>query len=331
MLFPSKTRVRKRQQGYIMMTLLLMIALMMIFTAAILPEITFEIKRDREQEMIHRGVQYSRAIRAYYKKFGRYPAKIEDLENTNQQRFLRKRYKDPLTNKDFRLLHFGEAKLALNGMGAGMIAGASPVGMNAPGGLTQTGGFAQPSAFGANSAFGTNSTFGANTTSTFGQNTQVMNQTAAGNASPAGSDATQPGTPVSEMSTSPGGSSSITSGGFGSSTSGSTNTTFGGAPIVGVASLSKDLTIRIFDKKKKYNEWQFVYDPTMDRGFLITTPYQQQIGFGFTGTPNLNNQINGSNATGDRSGSPSGLQNSPSPMNNGLGNPNQPTDVPLQQ
>ena len=69
-----------------MLTLLLMMALMTIFAAAILPEITFEIKRDREEEMIHRGVQYSRAIRAYYKKFGRYPAKIEDLENTNQLR-----------------------------------------------------------------------------------------------------------------------------------------------------------------------------------------------------------------------------------------------------
>ena len=38
-----------------MLTLLLMIALMTIFAAAILPEITFEIKRDREEEMIHRG------------------------------------------------------------------------------------------------------------------------------------------------------------------------------------------------------------------------------------------------------------------------------------
>ena len=65
-----------------------------------LPSITFDIKRDREEEMIHRGVQYSRAIRAYYKKFGRYPTKIEDLENTNNLRFLRKRYKDPMNCKN---------------------------------------------------------------------------------------------------------------------------------------------------------------------------------------------------------------------------------------
>ena len=70
---------RRSEHGYILLTLLLIIALMIIGAAVILPSITFEIKRDREEEMIHRGVQYSRAIRAYYKKFGRYPAKLEDL------------------------------------------------------------------------------------------------------------------------------------------------------------------------------------------------------------------------------------------------------------
>jgi type II secretory pathway pseudopilin PulG len=327
----SQVRWRRGDQGYIMLTLLLIMALMIIFTAVIVPEITFEIKRDREQEMIHRGVQYSRAIRAYYKKFGRYPAKIEDLENTSQQRFLRKRYKDPLTNKDFRLLHYGEAKLSLNGMGGGMIPGANPIGGAA--GLNGPGGFAQPSAFGANnSAFGGNSNgFGANSTSTFGQGSQTMNQTAAGDPSQAGgSDTTSAGT----SATAGNGTTGATQTGFGSSTSSGdklSGATFGGAPIVGVASLSKDPTIRIFDKKKKYNEWQFVYDPTLDRGLLITTPYQQQTGFGVTGTPNLNNQINGSNGISGGFGSSSGMQSTPPPSNNGLGNPSQPTDAPLQQ
>ncbi len=288
-----------------MMMLLLIIALMTIFAAAILPEITFEIKRDREEEMIHRGVQYSRAIRAYYKKFGRYPAKIEDLENTNQLRFLRKRYKDPLTNKDFRMLHFGEAKLSLNAMG---IAGASPIGSTGP--VTGAPGFSQTPALGGNSGFGATSNSG------FGQ---TENQPANGNASQTGSgasDANSPGTPAAEISDS----------------GGLSNTTFGGAPIVGVASVSKDPTIRIFDKKKKYNEWQFVYDPTMDRGLLITTPYQQQIGFGVMGTPNLNNQINGPNAGGNSGfGSPNGMQNTNPPANSGFGNSNQPTDTPVQQ
>ena len=302
----SQISRRQAEQGYIMLTLLLIIALMTIFAAAILPEITFEIKRDREEEMIHRGVQYSRATRAYYKKFGRYPAKIEDLENTSQLRFLRKRYKDPLTNKDFRLLHFGEAKLSLNGMG--MIAGASQIGSTGP--LSGAPGFSQAPGLAGNSALGATSNSG------FGQ---TQTQPAAGNAGQPASDATD--------SNSPGTAAEDSSGSGGLS-----NTTFGGAPIVGVASLSKDPTIRIFDKKKKYNEWQFVYDPTMDRGLLIKTPYQQQVGFGVMGTPNLNNQINGRNGAGSSGfGSPNGMQNATPPANSGLGNPNQPTDTPVQQ
>jgi hypothetical protein len=296
-----------------MMTLLLIFALMAIFAAAIVPEITFEMKRDREEEMIHRGVQYSRAIRAYYKKFGRYPAKIEDLENTNQLRFLRKRYKDPLNNKDFRLLHFGEAKLSLNGMG--MIAGASQAG--SVGGLTGAPGFSQSSTFGGNNAFGANSTStlgqGTGMSSGFGQNfgqTTPPDQ----NGQP-GSQAGQGTATVTDTS-----SASGTDSGSGS------GQTFGGMPIVGVASFSKDPTIRLFDKKKKYSEWQFVYDPTLDRGLLIQTPYQQQVGFGFTGTPNLNNQVNGTNA----GSSPAG-QNPPAPANNSFGNSNQPSDTPVQQ
>ena len=312
MLPASQIWRRRNEQGYVMMTLLLIFALMAIFAAAILPEITFSIKRDREEEMIHRGVQYSRAIRAYYKKLGRYPAKIEDLEDTNQLRFLRKRYKDPLTNKDFRLLHFGEAKLSLNGMG--MIPGANSMG--SVGGLTGAPGFAQSSTFGGATAANANPTLGqtAVNTSAFGQN-PGMNA--------GGGEATQAVSNVGQDSTNA--STSSTDSGSGS------EKVFGGMPIVGVASFSKDPTIRIFDKKKKYNEWQFVYDPTMDRGLLITTPYQQQIGFGFTGTPNLNNQINGPNAGSGGSGTSPGMQNTNPPANSGLGNPNQPTDTPVQQ
>jgi type II secretory pathway pseudopilin PulG len=338
--FHLPIRRRRNERGYIMMTLLLIMSLMIIFAAVIVPSITFEIKRDREEEMIHRGVQYSRAIRAYYKKFGRYPAKIEDLQNTNQQRFLRKRYKDPLTNKDFRLLHFGEAKLALNGMPGGMIPGANPIGGN--GSLNGGGGFSQTSPFGGNSAFG------ANSNSAFGQNSQTPNQTAnqttaAGdnNANPSGSDASQPGSDPAQPGSSGLGTPPNQTGPGSNSISGDklSNTSFGGTPIVGVASFSKEPTIRIFDKKKKYNEWQFVYDPTMDRGLLITTPYQQQLqGFGNVGTPNLNGQINGQNGTNNGTNnngfgntfgnSPSGMQNNP---NGGYGNPNQPTNPPQQQ
>src|ERR1700688_4629166 len=89
-----------------------------------LPVVVFQVKRNREEELIHRGVQYSRAMKHFVKKFGRYPTRLEELENTNQVRFLRKRYKDPITGKDFKLLHVGEVQMSF---GAG-IPGATPAG-----------------------------------------------------------------------------------------------------------------------------------------------------------------------------------------------------------
>ena len=281
------------------MTLLLIIAIMGIMAATVVTSIKFDIKRDREEEMIHRGVQYSRAIRAYYKKFGRYPATIENLENTNQMRFLRKRYKDPLTGKDFKLLHFGEAKMGLAGMGGGLIPGASTIGSN--GTLT------------ANSTFGNNSSFG--------------NSNSLGQTSTQKSDSSQAGDASASQSVSPGGNTDASD----QSSSDQSARTFGGMPIVGVASLSKDPTIREFDKKKKYNEWQFVYDPTLDRGLLITTPYQPQLQMFGTGPQNLigpggQAPTPGMGTAAPGTGGLSGSPNSPPPAN-----PNPPTDTPVQQ
>src|SRR5256885_17101043 len=114
----------RSQSGYMLLMLMLVVTLLAIAAAAIVPTMAFQIRRDREEELIHRGVQYSRAVRRYVKKFGRYPTRLEELENTNNLRFLRRQYKDPITGKDFKLLHLGEVQV---NFGAG-IAGA-----NAPG------------------------------------------------------------------------------------------------------------------------------------------------------------------------------------------------------
>ena len=123
---------RTQEEGYVLLTLLLIVALMAIFAMGVIIPVKFENQRDQEQEMIHRGVQYSRAIRAYYKKFGRYPTKLDDLDNTNNLRYLRKHYKDPLNkNQDFRLLHYGEQGVTLGGgfsIGGGSIPEATPAG-----------------------------------------------------------------------------------------------------------------------------------------------------------------------------------------------------------
>jgi type II secretory pathway pseudopilin PulG len=301
---------RKHERGYILLTLLLIIALMIIATAAILPSITFNIKRDREEEMIHRGVQYSRAIRAYYKKLGRYPTKLEDLENTNNMRFLRKRYKDPITGQDFKLLHFGEVKMTFGaGIGGGGINGATSLNGQQPFG-------AQPQA-GANPAGSGFLNSGGGLAGS--QNALGGNQNPAGGSpnSPGGADdnsgdAAQPPQSPNGAPQNPGEHPGVT----GQDQLG--QTTFGGGPIVGVVSASKKDTIREFNHKKKYNEWQFIYDPATDRGGLLMTPNQPPIqGFGQGVAPNLNGQgTNGQNNGGGGNsgfGPSQGMQNNPNP------------------
>jgi hypothetical protein len=99
-------------------------------------------------------------------------------------------------------------------------------------------------------------------------------------------------------------------------------------PIVGVASTSKAPTIRQFDKKKKYNEWSFLYDPSLDRGQLITTPYQPQLQMFGAGPQNVNGPTQ--NPTPGLGTSAPGTTAAPS-GNNTFGNPNQPTGTPVQQ
>src|SRR5690348_10757586 len=109
---------------------MLMVVLMTIGALAVAPLITQQVKRDRENELIHRGVQYARGVKRYFKKFGRYPTRLEDLENTNNMRFLRRRYKDPITGKDFKLVHFGEVQVfPVNNVGTPVGQNGAPPGM----------------------------------------------------------------------------------------------------------------------------------------------------------------------------------------------------------
>lgn len=316
------------EQGYILLTLLLIVALMIIFAAAIAPSIAFDIKRDREQEMIHRGCQYSRAIRAYYRKFGRYPVKLEDLENTNNLRFLRKRYKDPENCKngkcaDFKLLHFGEVQMALS-MGGGQIPGATPVSQMGQ----ANGAFGQSSALGGNTFGGSTlggstlgsspSAFGSSSSSSFGQSQPTTLNSTASDSSQSQPQVAADGTTVTTGAT---GAPTEKTGDNSETTSSGTPQIIGG-PIIGVASLSKDKTIREYNKKKVYKDWVFVYDPTLDQGRLITTPYQPTLQ-SFNAQTNLNGQ-NGQNQNGQngQTGTSSGFGSSfGSPPASSFGNP----------
>jgi type II secretory pathway pseudopilin PulG len=340
----SSSRQTAQEQGYIMLTLMLMVAMLVIAAAVCAPTIAFEIRRDREEEMVHRGVQYTRAIRAYYKKLGRYPTSLKDLDNTNNLRYLRKHYKDPISGQDFKLLHYGDPGVTLGGsFGGAGIAGANTVSQlnaaqsgsafgSSPGGFGggsgtlggssgAGGGFGGGGgSFGGNSSFGGGSSFGGNSNSGFGSNSNNSGNSPGTSQQP---DPTQAGTTSPNDPNAPQNGANGTNSNAGTSNSsafGSPGQTFGGGAIIGVASVSKKDTIREYNKKHKYNEWQFVYDPTLDRGGLITTPYQPQLAMSMQ---NLNGSPNTTNPAGSAFGSPNssgfGQQNGPG-QSSGFGN-----------
>lgn len=194
--FLSREGSASRQAGYAYLVILLALAFLIIAMTRSAPDVAHQIKRDREQELIERGTQYARAIARFYRKFGRYPSRIEELESTNNIRFLRRRYKDPMTPEgEWRFVRFGEARLGSRGGTSGPSSPAGPL-LGAPA-------------------------------------------------------ATIPA-PASGQSSSP------------SQRPSGSGRTFGGGPIVGVASLSTATSIRERDGKTHYNEWEFVYDMTQD-------------------------------------------------------------------
>jgi len=247
---------RRSECGYVLLILLLAVAFLSILSLKVIENFRYQSQRDREEELIHRGCQYTRAVKKYFRKFGRYPTRIEDLESTNRLRFLRKRYKDPMNRdpatgkeRDFKFLHLTDIQSLSNSQ---PVAGFAPVSQITS--EPQTG----PSvANGTTGPQGTQGTLGT------GAAAGAQNQQPTGDqsdTSPAEQDvaAAPPPQPLSQQ-TGPNGTPQV----------------FGGGAIVGVASANKqDKTIREFNKKNHYNQWQFIYDPTTDRGGLAKTPYQ---------------------------------------------------------
>ena len=306
---PISVRRRQRESGAMLLAVLFMMAVLIIVALAVAPSFVMQARRDRELEMIHRGTEYGRAVKKYYKKFGQYPANLEQLQNTNQMRFLRKRYKDPLTKDgEWKLLHYGDIALLLGGANAPGVPGqqvpgqqqVGPLGVspNAGVGVASTGGTDQS----ANTALGAAQQLLQQQpqSGVTGNQPQVTPQQSGGTspyASGAGGAQGQSGFslgPGSGQGTGPGGASGQNAPGQ----TGSNNTifgnigvggqTFGGGAIVGVASKSKDTTIRIFNKKKTYDEWMFIYSPMMDfqSNVLLRGPYNgQTISNAQIGTP----------------------------------------------
>jgi hypothetical protein len=212
-LFQPRKFVRRpapgHERGYALMMVVFFTALMLITVMVAAPRILLEGKREKEKEMIWRGHQYTRGVKLYYRKMGRFPTSLDDLTKpkTGSLRFMRQAYKDPMNGEDgsWRLIYVGPAgqligslkppqTLQLAAGGAGLGTAASALATNSTG---QAGG---SSAFGSSSssAFGSSSGFGSFGSSTANGGATSGNPAAgAGAASPTGGGGgspTQPGT-----------------------------------------------------------------------------------------------------------------------------------------
>ena len=104
------TTRRREQAGYTLLLVVFLVASMIIVAASAAPNVLMQGRREKEEEMVWRGQQYQRAIGLYYRKFGKYPTKVEDLtRQTNGVRFLRKAYTDPMNKDDgsWRFIYVG--------------------------------------------------------------------------------------------------------------------------------------------------------------------------------------------------------------------------------
>jgi type II secretory pathway pseudopilin PulG len=104
------------EAGYLLLAAVVMVALLLIALSVAAPVVARELRRDKELESQHRAEQYVRAIQLYYRKNKSYPPSIKALENTNNVRYLRQEYVDPLTGKsDWKLIHQGQQKTTIKG------------------------------------------------------------------------------------------------------------------------------------------------------------------------------------------------------------------------
>ncbi len=329
------------ESGFVLLAVIFLAVVLLISLAIAAPKIATSIQREKEIELIHRGEQYKRAIQLYYKKFGAYPTSVDQLVQTNQIRYLRKRYTDPITGKDdWKPVYFGQAHVrplgffgqplsgvagiaaagvAMGGMSSSMYA-IAPVATDANGvplaspdgsstdasgaaGASTGSAFGNPGQSGTGSAFGSSGSSFGSSGSSFGSSGSSFGSSGSSFGSTGSSFGSPSGSGIG--SASPTGSPTGTSP-FGSTGSGTSATSFGGTgPIVGFTLPSKKASLLDYKKQTHYNQWEFNYDPMED---------QMKAAAAMMG--GMNNINNTTNATGTGTGfGNSGTQST----GNGLG------------
>ena len=269
---PAKSAREHGDEGFLLVGAIVLIFLVLLALSVAAPRVAREMQREKEIESQHRANQYVRAIRMYYKKFNHYPSSVEQLENTNHQRFLREKYLDPLTGKDdWRLIHVGENKTKvkgffgqdLPGLQAGLGSASSLVSTTGGGSAGTTGSTtpfggtnASASAFGGTSVGTGSGAFSGNSTGSFGSTTTGAVSSNTGSSTG--------GTGLSGATT---GSGTTGTGvaGSGVSSQNATDATGTGGAIMGIGSSKSGEAMLAINDQTTYQTWEFLYDPRIEQ------------------------------------------------------------------
>jgi hypothetical protein len=307
-----KCRGKRKEEGYALLFVVFLTAVLVLTTMVASPSVRTERQREKEQEMIWRGKQYTRAIKLYYRKMGKFPTSLDDLvkPSNGNIRFIRQAYKDPMNKEDgsWRLIYVGPAgqligslkppqTLKLPGVPGGNQTASGALGTGAT-----TAGTSQQGTTGA--ATGTGSGTDPQTSATAltdGQN-QPMPQSSAFGSQSQNQDSWSSGwnsDPQNQqqyaalMSGDPAAVGAATPSGLGSS-----GTIMGGS-IIGIGGKVNKRSLLVYEKAKNYRLFEFVWDPSKD----LNTNGQpgMQTGTGLAGQQGIGQ--NGNNTTGQQSGS----------------------------
>lgn len=92
----------RKNYAYTLASVLIFTTLLMIGLTIVVQSWSNLMQREREEELIFRGMQYVEAIRVFQMRNGRLPNKLKELieYGPGKPRCIRKLYKDPITDSD---------------------------------------------------------------------------------------------------------------------------------------------------------------------------------------------------------------------------------------
>jgi type II secretory pathway pseudopilin PulG len=141
---------RRGERGYAMAALLIALAIMAILLTVAMPVWRHEAQREKEAELVFRGEQYARAIALYKFKNAQVPNILPpSIDVLVTGRFLRKKYKDPMTKDgEFELVSMAtqaqpgipQSQPQRGGGGRGTLPSPLPTQPGQPGGGVAIGG-----------------------------------------------------------------------------------------------------------------------------------------------------------------------------------------------